>query len=85
MKRNAFKPILASLCLMQCDLFTIIVGGGKPEGRGPFEGPNHHRWEYNIKMDIWEVGCWDMDWNDLVRDRDMFWAVVNAVMNIRVS
>jgi hypothetical protein len=27
------------------------------------------RWEDNIKMDIQEVG-WDMDWIDLVQDRN---------------
>ena len=28
------------------------------------------RWEDNIKMDLQEVGCQDMDWIDLVQDRD---------------
>jgi len=27
---------------------------------------------------------WGMNWIDLVRDRDRWWAVVNAVMNLRV-
>jgi hypothetical protein len=28
---------------------------GKPEGRRPLGRPRH-RWEDNIKMDLWEVG-----------------------------
>jgi len=43
---------------------------GKPEEKRPLGRPRH-RWEYNIKMDLLEVG-WevDMDWIDLVQDRD---------------
>jgi hypothetical protein len=29
------------------------------------------------------VGCGDMDWIELAKDRDRLWAVVNAVMNLR--
>jgi hypothetical protein len=35
-------------------------------------------------MDIREVGWKDMNWIDLAQDRDRWWAVVNAVMNLRV-
>jgi hypothetical protein len=41
-------------------------------------------WEVNIKMDPQEVGCEGMDWIDLAQDRDRWWALVNAVMNLRV-
>jgi hypothetical protein len=37
---------------------------GKPEGKGPLERPTR-RWEDNIKMDLQEVGCGDMDWIEL--------------------
>jgi hypothetical protein len=39
----------------------------------------------NIKMDIREIGWNDRDWIDLDKDRDQWRALVNAVMNLRVS
>ena len=33
---------------------------GKPEGKRQLARPRR-RWEYNIKMDIQEVGCGGMD------------------------
>ena len=39
---------------------------GKPEGKRPLGRP-WHRWEDNIKMDLQEVGLWDMDWIDLAQ------------------
>jgi len=34
---------------------------GKPEGKRPLGRPRH-RWEDNIKMDLYEVGGGDMYW-----------------------
>jgi hypothetical protein len=34
---------------------------GKPEGKKPLGRPKL-RWEDNIKMDLQEVGCGDIDW-----------------------
>jgi len=56
---------------------------GKPEGKRPLGRPRR-RWEDNIKIHLQEVGCGGMDWIELVQDRDRLWAVVNAVMNLRV-
>ena len=36
-------------------------------------------------MDLQEVVCWAMDWNELAQDRDRWQALVNTVMNLWVS
>ena len=56
---------------------------GKPEGKRPLGRPRR-RWENNIKMDIHEVGCGDVDCMELAQDRDRWRALVNAAMNLRV-
>jgi len=35
-------------------------------------------------MDLQEVGCGGMEWIELTLDRDMWQALVNAVMNLWV-
>jgi hypothetical protein len=55
---------------------------GKPEGKRPL-GRLRRRWEDNIKMDLQELGCGSMDWIELARYRDMWRALVNAVMNFK--
>ena len=59
-------------------VYRVLVG--KPEGKRPVERLGR-RWEYNIKMDLQEVGCEGMDWIHLAQDR----ALKNAIINIRVS
>ena len=56
---------------------------GKPDGKRSLGRPRR-RWEDNIKMDLQEVGCAGMDWIELAQDRNMWRALVNAVMKIRV-
>jgi len=53
------------------------------QGNSPLGRPRR-RWQNNIKMDLLEVGCGGMDWINLAQDRDGWWAVVNAVMNLWV-
>jgi hypothetical protein len=60
---------------------SVLVG--EPKGKRPLGRPRH-RWEDNIKMDLQEVGCGDMDWIELAQDRDRWWALVNAVMKLQV-
>ena len=56
----------------------------KSEGKRPLGGPRR-RWEDNSKMVLQEVGCGGMDWIELGKDRDRRRALVNAVMNLRVT
>jgi len=56
---------------------------GKPEGKRPMGRPRR-RWVGNIRMDLQEVGCGYMDWIGLAQDRDRWWTLVSAVMNLRV-
>jgi hypothetical protein len=56
---------------------------GNPDGKRPLGRPRR-RWEDNIKIDLQEVGCGDMDWIDLAQDRDRLRVFVIAVMNLRV-
>jgi S-ribosylhomocysteine lyase LuxS involved in autoinducer biosynthesis len=61
-------------------VYEILVG--KPE-RKRLLGIPRCRGEDNIKMDLQEVGCQDMDWIDLSQYRDKWRALVNAVMYLR--
>jgi hypothetical protein len=57
---------------------------GKPEGKRPVE--RHRReWEDNIKLGLQEVECGVTDWIKLAQDWDSWWALLNMVMNLRVS
>ena len=62
-------------------MYRVLVW--KPEGRIPLGRPRH-RWVDNIRMDLQEVGCGYVDCIGLVQDRDSWWTLVSAVMNLRV-
>ena len=51
---------------------------------GNLKERSRHKWEDNIKTDLWEVGCGGMDWIELAQDRDRWQALVNVVMNLWV-
>jgi hypothetical protein len=62
--------------------YGILVG--KPEGKRSVGRPRR-RWVDNIKIDFRETGWDGMDWIDMAQDRDQWRALVNTVMNLRVS
>jgi hypothetical protein len=62
--------------------YRILVG--KPEGKRPLRR-RRRRWVDNIKMDLREIGLDGIDWIDLAHDRDQWRALVNTVMDLRVS
>jgi hypothetical protein len=61
--------------------YRILVG--KSKGKRPL-GRQRRRWKNIIKMGIKEIGCDDMDWIHLAKDRDQKRALVNTVMKLRV-
>ena len=61
--------------------YKVLVG--KPEGKRPLGRPRR-RWESNIKMDLQEVGCGGVDWNELDQDRDRWRALLNVIKTLRV-
>jgi hypothetical protein len=54
---------------------------GNPEGKRPLGRPRR-RWVDNIKMDLREIGWDGGDLIDLVQDKDLWRALVNAVINL---
>jgi hypothetical protein len=48
-------------------VYRVLVG--KPEGKRPLGRPRLSRKD-NIKRDIQDIGCGDMDWTALAQDRD---------------
>jgi hypothetical protein len=54
------------------------------KGKRPLERPKR-RWVDNIKIDLRETGWDGMDWIDLAQDRDQWRALVNTIINFRVS
>jgi hypothetical protein len=62
-------------------VYKVLVG--KPEGKIPLGRPRRG-WENGIRMELREIDLGDVDWIRLAQDRDLWQAVVSAVMNLRV-
>jgi hypothetical protein len=58
------------------DVYKVLVG--KPKGKRPLRRPRH-RWEDNIKLDLWETGINGANWIWLAQDRVQWQAFVNIV------
>jgi hypothetical protein len=63
------------------NVYRLLVG--KPEGRRPLRRPRR-KWVDNIRMDLVDVGCGDVDWIGLAQYRNRWRALVNSVLNLRV-
>jgi len=48
--------------------------GGETRGKKRQFGSLRHRWEDNIKMDLYDVEWGGMDWIELAKDRNMWLA-----------
>jgi hypothetical protein len=57
--------------------YRVLVG--KQEGKRQLERPTR-RWVDNNKIDLRDIESYDVDWIDLVQDRDL----VNKVMKLQV-
>jgi hypothetical protein len=69
--------------MMDPSVLTLIVGDNK------FLINDFHcirrprrRWVDNIRMDLGEVGCGDVDWIGLAQDRNRWRAAVNSLLNL---
>jgi hypothetical protein len=56
---------------------------GMSEGKEPLGRPRH-RWEYNIKLDLREIGIDGSKWIRPAQDRVQWWAFVSTVIKLRV-
>jgi hypothetical protein len=62
-------------------VYSVLIG--RPKSKRPLGKPRHW-WEYNINMDLVEIGIDEANWIWLAQDRVQWWAFVNMVMNIWV-
>jgi hypothetical protein len=62
-------------------IYRVLVV--RPESKRPLGRPRR-RWEYNIKIDLREIGIDGANWIQLAQVRVPWQACVNTVMNLRV-
>jgi hypothetical protein len=57
---------------------------GRPQGKKPL-GRSRHRWDGNIKMDLRGIQWGGVERITLAQDRDQWKAIVDTVINLRVT
>jgi hypothetical protein len=62
--------------------YRLLVG--KPDRKRPL-GRSRRRWVDNIRIDLGEMGWGDVDWIGLAKDRNKWRALMNSVLNLRVT
>jgi hypothetical protein len=62
-------------------VYRVLVG--RPEDKRPLGRPRR-RWEYNIKLDLREIGIDEANWIRLAQDSVQWRTFVNTVINLRV-
>jgi hypothetical protein len=78
------KDKLRGTCVTDAKLenmYTILVGNLEREGT---IWETRHRWMDNIKMNIREIGCEDVDWIQMDQDVVQCLYFKNTTMNLRV-
>ena len=60
--------------------FKILTG--RPAAKIPLGRPRR-TWEDNIRMDLKKLGINTRNWVDSVQNRDYWWDLVNAALNLR--
>jgi hypothetical protein len=68
-------------CSTKRNAYRLLVGN--PEGKRPL-GRRRRRWVDIIRMDLGKVGWGGVDWIGLAKDRNIWRALVNSVLNLRV-
>jgi hypothetical protein len=63
------------------NVYRVLMG--KPEGKRPLGRPRR-RWKDGIRLDLRELGWGSVGWIQVAQDRDLWRALVNMVMNLRV-
>jgi len=61
-------------------VFILTV---KHTGKRPLGWPRR-KWEYNLRMNLKEIGINTRNWLDSAQDRDYWAALVNATLNLGV-
>ena len=62
---------------------AINISTGTPRGKRPLGRPRV-RWEDNLRMYVKEIGINTRNWVDSAQDRNLWRALVNAALNLRV-